>query len=118
MLYLASRCARVSSPAPATHNYNTASGPHRPAKKLKVKSEPASGRGSTQDLSGMSSQGGAAAGALSLDPESWPGMEDQDPAVRTRLTTSRALAQLCCKLQGQVREICILHAAASGCIAV
>eukprot|EP00878_Enallax_costatus_P014774 GHUV01015460.1.p1 GENE.GHUV01015460.1~~GHUV01015460.1.p1 ORF type:complete len:871 (+),score=335.55 GHUV01015460.1:1027-3639(+) len=70
----------------------------RPAKKLKVKDD------SSQSLSGMSSQAqgaGSGAGRLSLDPEAWPGMEDQEPAVKSRLVASRVMAQLCCKLQGQ-----------------
>lgn len=70
-----------------------------------AKSEPGTLNGSSQSLSGMSNRScGASSGAgrLCLDPEAWAGMEDQEPAVKARLVASRAMAQLCCKLQGQV----------------
>lgn len=40
-----------------------------------------------------------------VDPEAWPGMDDPQAAVHMRLLASRALAELCDKLTGQVRML-------------
>jgi hypothetical protein len=45
----------------------------------------------------------AGAGGTAVDPEAWPGMADQQGAVQARLLASRALAELCDALTGQVR---------------
>lgn len=80
-----------------------------------MKAEPSSQRSSSQDLSGLLGSASGAAGngsvagvsggggaGLELDPDSWAGMDDQEAAVRMRITASKAVAQLCWKLQGQV----------------
>lgn len=75
----------------------------RPAKK--VKQEPGSNAASTPGLasgySGLSGVNGSGSFGSGLDPEAWVGAEDQEAAVRMRLLASKALGQLCVKLQGQ-----------------
>ncbi|WIA33345.1 hypothetical protein OEZ86_006482 [Tetradesmus obliquus] len=75
----------------------------RPAKK--IKQEPGSNAASTPGLasgySGLSGVNGSGSFGSGLDPEAWVGAEDQEAAVRMRLLASKALGQLCVKLQGQ-----------------
>jgi hypothetical protein len=85
----------------------------RPAKKIKqepgsnANSRPglASGysglSGPPQDALGVNGSGSFGSG---LDPEAWVGVDDQEAAVRMRLLASKAVGQLCVKLQGQVRR--------------
>lgn len=56
-------------------------------------------------VAGLSQDSGAAGSGsfgTGLDPELWSGYDDQESAVRMRLLTSKALGELCVKLQGQV----------------
>ncbi|KAF6253887.1 SNF2 family N-terminal domain-containing protein [Scenedesmus sp. NREL 46B-D3] len=82
----------------------------RPAKKLKQEpgsnhsSRPGSASGCggpsgpAQDVFGANGSGSFGSG---LDPGAWVGMDDQEAAVRMRLLASKAVGQLCVKLQGQ-----------------
>jgi hypothetical protein len=78
----------------------------RPAKK--IKHEPGSSSSSSRpgsapgygDAFGANGSGSFGSG---LDPEAWVGVDDQEAAVRMRLLASKAMGQLCVKLQGQVR---------------
>jgi hypothetical protein len=80
----------------------------RPAKR--AKSDPAAGRGmnglgsASQGSAGGSVGGGANVAGCAVDPEGWPGMSDPQAAVHTRLLASRAVAELCDRLTGQVRQ--------------
>jgi hypothetical protein len=78
----------------------------RPAKQ--IKQEPGSNASSSRpgsapgygDAFGANGSGSFGSG---LDPEAWVGVDDQEAAVRMRLFASKAIGQLCVKLQGQVR---------------
>jgi hypothetical protein len=79
----------------------------RPAKRIKqepdsnASSRPGSapGYGVTEGANGSGSFGSG------LDPEAWVGVDDQEAAVRMRLLASKAIGQLCVKLQGQVIHV-------------
>jgi hypothetical protein len=82
----------------------------RPAKRARS-SEPSSSRGMNGSAFANQSPFGAAAAAsggdvtgCGVDPEAWPGASDQTAAVHTRMLASRAVAELCDKLTGQVRQ--------------
>lgn len=81
----------------------------RPAKR--VKSDPAAARSmngmgpASQGSAGGSAGGSSSVAGCAVDPEGWPGMNDPQAAVHTRLLASRALAELCHRLAGQVREL-------------
>lgn len=91
----------------------------RPAKRAKA--SPASSRG-MNGVGGLSSQGsagGAGVSGCSVDPEAWPGMSDPQAAVHTRLLASRAIAELCDKVTGQVSwrgAHAVLCCVACGCV--
>jgi hypothetical protein len=83
----------------------------RPAKRARS-SEPSS---SSRSMNGsaFASQGSSGAAAVpaggdvsgcGVDPEGWPGASDTTAAVHTRMLASRAVAELCDKLTGQVRQ--------------
>lgn len=81
----------------------------RPAKRAKGEPSPAkrssmNGLGAGSQSSLGSGGGGSSMAGCTVDPEAWPGVEDQQAAVHVRLLASRALAELCDKLTGQVRE--------------
>lgn len=81
----------------------------RPAKR--AKSDPAAGRGmnglgsASQGSAGGSVGGDANVAGCAVDPEGWPGMSDPQAAVHTRLLASRAVAELCDRLTGQVGQV-------------
>lgn len=79
----------------------------RPAKRAKSDSAAArsmNGIGpASQGSAGGSAGGSASVAGCAVDPEAWPGMSDPQAAVHTRLLASRALAELCDRLAGQVR---------------
>lgn len=60
-------------------------------------------QGSSQSLGGPGGAAGGGDGGCALDPEAWPGISEQQGAVCMRLLVSRALAELCDTLTGQVR---------------
>jgi len=77
----------------------------RPAKRIKQEPGLQKRSASSQLLGAFGDEddvGSAAVAGPGLDPEVWAGADDQQSAVRMRLLTSRALAQLCESLQGQV----------------
>lgn len=83
----------------------------RPAKRARS-SEPSSSRGMNGSAFASRGSSGAAAGGppsgdvsgCGVDPEGWPGASDTTAAVHTRMLASRAVAELCDKLTGQVRQ--------------
>jgi hypothetical protein len=88
----------------------------RPAKK--IKQEPGSStnsRAGSVSVSGYSEGvNGSGSFGTGLDPETWVGVDDQEAAVRMRLLASRAIGQLCVKLQGQVRvHVCCVEIGAN-----
>jgi hypothetical protein len=79
----------------------------RPAKRAKTDAAAARSVNGMEPAS-QGSAGGSAGDSTSVagcavDPEGWPGISDQQAAVHTRLLASRAVAELCDKLTGQVR---------------
>lgn len=94
----------------------------RPAKR--PRSEPAAAA-AAQGMNGLGGAGAGGAGAgvagCAVDPEAWPGMSDPQAAAQTRLLASRAVAELCDKLTGQVSRwvaLCRRLVVTCSCMAV
>jgi hypothetical protein len=75
----------------------------RPAKRAKTDAAAARSVNGMGSASQGSAGDSASVAGCAVDPEGWPGMSDQQAAVHTRLLASRAVAELCDKLTGQVR---------------